>query len=162
MKRAVLACSLNGLLFGGIKLLYELAGGNFSGLLYCSFLGVTVTLAVGAQWKEVPYYLGSLGFGLVWVGLYLGIEAALLTLPIGETAGKAIAFGLASFVIEAVNLFVLIKSRCKYAPLQFAVIIGCFSQGCRHIPLILLALIIGMTAGLTSKVIYAWLLKPMK
>ena len=161
-KSAWLACALNGFLFGGVKLFYEFCGGSFAELLFCTFLGITVTLAVGAEGRKLPFYLGNLGIGFFWVWLYIETEVLLLQFSLPDIMGKAIAFGLASFVIETVNLLGLSKSRWHYPALQFAVIVGCFSQKCRQMPLVLLALVLGVGIGVISKQIYANCLKHAK
>lgn len=155
MKYAVFACALNGLLFGAIKLFYELIGGMFSTLLYCAFLGITVTLSVGAGRKEALSYLGNLGIGLFWVWLYVEVETIFLIILSNEWIGKAVAFALVSFVIEVANSFLLRKSKWNYPTHQFAVIIGCFSQKCQHVPLVMAGLVLGVVAAIISKAIYA-------
>lgn len=154
MKRLVWACGLNGMLFGLVKLFYEMAPVPMTNLLYGTFLGFTVTTAVGAEWRKGKEYLGSIGVGLVWAAGYVGLEAALLFLPLPEILTKALAFGIMSFLIEAGNQFVLPRTRCHVIPLQFAVVIGIFSQQCRHVPYVLAALLIGVLAALISRQIY--------
>lgn len=154
LKKTIEACSLNGIMFGLIKLFYESVPEPMSGLLYCTFLGFTVTFAVGGQAKEFGNYLLSIGMGLIWTGGYLGFEAALIWLPFSADSSKAIAFGLMSFVIEFMNVLLLNKTPFRFIPLQFAVVIGVFSQQCQHIPFVLFALLLGVITALCSKTIY--------
>lgn len=158
MKNTMLALSLNGIMFGLIKLFYELVPKPMSALLYCTFLGFTVTFAAGARVRETAAYLGSIFIGIVWVMGYIGFEAVFLVLAMPESGVKGLAFGCMSFVIEALNLLIIGKTRFKYVPLQFAVVIGIFSQQCRHIPSVLAALMIGVLAALLSRKIYVELL----
>lgn len=178
MKHTILACCLNGILLGVIKLFYELVPEPMSNLLYCTFLGFTVTLAVGAQIRELGDYLGSILMGIIWVMGYVGIESMVLQLlipfsispPISRSipqsilrsGAKGVAFGFMSFVIEASNLLFIGKTRFRFVPLQFAVVIGVFSQQCRHIPYVLAAILIGVLTALLSKKIYLEFLPTLK
>ncbi|MGN0978592.1 MAG: hypothetical protein ACI4PH_11105 [Faecousia sp.] len=128
-------------------------------LLYCTFLGFTVTFAIGAEKRNLGAYFASVVLGVLWVAGYLGFEAVLLQTPLPDIAAKAIAFGLMSFVIEAMNMLVTKKTPFRFIPLQFAVVIGVFSQQCQHIPYILAALVIGVFAAILSKSIYDKFLK---
>jgi hypothetical protein len=163
MSRRVLitiwACLLNGVMFGLVKFFYEAIPVPMSSLLYCTFLGFTMTFAVGAEAGKLGAYFASIALGILWVAGYLGFEAVLLWSPLPDIVTKAIAFGFMSFVIEAMNMLVTQKTPFRFVPLQFAVVIGVFSQQCQHIPYILAALIIGMVAALLSKHIYARLLE---
>lgn len=161
IKVTLWACFLNGVMFGLVKLFYEAAPVPMNALLYCTFLGFTVTFAVGAEAKNLAAYCGSMILGVFWVAGYLGFEAILLWTALPDIATKAIAFGLMSFVIEAMNMLVTKETFCRFIPLQFAVVIGVFSQQCQHIPYILAALAIGMFAALLSKRIYEKFLKAM-
>lgn len=58
MAGIIISTVLNGILLGGVKLFYMLMLEPMNGLLYCTFLGFTVTTAVGANWKKIGYYLG--------------------------------------------------------------------------------------------------------
>lgn len=158
MKKGMWACALNGIMLGAVKLFYELTPIPMANLLYCTFLGFTVTFAVGAEVKKTGRFLGSLAIGLVWAAGYVGVETVFLDFPLPEIAAKALAFGLMSFIIEAGNCMILSKTKFNIVPLQFAVVIGIFSQQCRHIPYILGALLIGMTVAVISKQIYGCLL----
>lgn len=158
MKKTFLAFVLNGALLGLIKLFYELVP-PMSGLLYCTFLGFTITTAVGAKAAQTGAYLVSTVLGAAWAAGYVALEQLLLLTALPETASKALAFGLMSFIIEAANglAFTKVKST-RYVPLQFAVIIAIFSQQCQHVPQVLAALVIGAAAALLSKHIYTMLL----
>lgn len=148
------ACALNGLMFGAVKWFYEIISLPMHGVLYCTFLGFTVTFSVGAKREALGAYLGNLIIGLVWVAGYMGVESAVLLLPISALAAKVTAFGLMSFVIEAVNTMVLGKTGFCFVPIQFAVVIGVFSQQGKHMVSVVAALLIGMVAALISKMIY--------
>ena len=154
LKKALVACFLNGVMFGLIKLFYESVPAPMNDLLYCTFLGFTVTFAVGGNVKEFGKYLLSSGIGLLWVGGYLVFEAALVGLPFPVHGLKAFSFGLMSFVIEFMNQTFLPETPFRFIPLQFAVVVGIFSQKCEHIPFVLIALLIGFAAAPLSKVIY--------
>ena len=62
MKKILAACGINGLMFGFIKLFYEFTPLPMTMLLYCTFLGFTVTFAVGADTKKFLQYLSQLVF----------------------------------------------------------------------------------------------------
>lgn len=162
MKNLNLACLLNGIMFGLIKLFYEIVQAPMSAILYCTFLGFTVTFAVGAQSRKMGAYLGSIVVGVLWVAGYIGFEYLFLLAPIPEIVAKVVAFGFMSFVIEIVNLRVIGKTQFKFVPLQFAVVISVFSQQGEHIAYVLMALIIGVLAALLSKAIYMKLLPTCK
>ncbi|MGM9602398.1 MAG: hypothetical protein ACI3W5_12570 [Faecousia sp.] len=161
-KKVILPCILNGVLFGVIKLCFELSGESYSQFLYCSFLGITVTLAAGAKPEELLSYFRNLLIGLIWVGLFLGTEAVCLLLPMPLFFTKALSFGLTSFVIELTNQSVLGARFFQYPSLQFAVIIGCFSQKCSHMSVVFTALTIGICAAILSKLIYVGCARPTK
>ena len=149
------ACALNGVMFGAVKWFYEMVPMPMHEILYCTFLGFTVTAAVGARRKDVPLYLANTGIGLLWVAGYIGLEAAFLCVPIPDTAGKAAAFGFMSFVIEAANMLFLKQRNMSIIPVQFAAVIGVFSQKGEHIACVTAALLIGEAAALLSRGIYA-------
>ncbi|OUQ21865.1 hypothetical protein B5E84_00980 [Lachnoclostridium sp. An14] len=161
MRNQIWACALNGILFGLIKLFYEIVPAPMAELLYCTFLGFTVTYAVGAEWKKAGHYVCSLAVGLIWVAGYVGLEMVFWQFPLQAAISRAVSFGVVSFVIEGANLFFLPKTKGAVVPLQFAVVIGVFSQKCRHIPYVLTALFIGVAAALISKQIYKYFL-PVK
>ena len=154
MKKIIAACSVNGVMFGFIKLFYELTPLPMTVLLYCTFLGFTVTFAVGADAKKFLQYMSSILFGIVWVAGFILFEKIFLLTSLPVIASKAIAFGVMSFVIEVANVKYLKDTCFGFIPLQFAVVIGVFSQQCQHIPFILTALVIGIFAALLSKKIY--------
>ena len=154
MRNTMLALFLNGVMFGLIKLFYEIVPEPMSVLLYCTFLGFTVTFSVGAQIRELRAYLGSIVIGSIWVAGFAGVENMFLSFMVPLVGAKVIAFGFMSFLIEASNLLGIGKLKLKYIPLQFAVVIGVFSQQCEHIPYVLISLIIGILAALLSKRIY--------
>jgi hypothetical protein len=148
------ACVLNGIMFGIAKLFYEVVPVPMHNLLYCSFLGFTVTSATNPEMNSIPKLLASMGAGLVWVGGYILFEYMFLKLPITPMVSKAVAFGLMSFLIEVLNTQYLRKTPFQCIPLQFAVVIAMFSQQCHNIMLVLVALIIGVIMALLSKRIY--------
>ena len=149
------ACALNGIMFGAVKWFYEILPMPMHEILYCTFLGFTVTTAVGARRRELPLYLANTGIGLLWVAGYMGFEAVFLLTSLPDTAAKAAAFGLMSFVIEAVNMLALKRKNICIIPIQFAVVIGVFSQQGKHIACVTAALLIGGAAAFLSREIYA-------
>ena len=153
-RKIILACALNGLMFGGIKWVYELSPMPMTLLLYCTFLGFTVTSCVGAKAEKAGIYLCNFAIGFLWAMGYMGAEYILLLLPLSIIMAKTAAFGIVSFLIEITNILLPNKNEIWFAPLQFAVIIGIFSQQGNHIPYVVLALVIGMLAALLSKKIY--------
>lgn len=155
MKTKLAACIITGIIFGLFKLFYEFAPETMSTLLYCTCLGFTVTFASGAKIKQFPGYLLSMLTGLLWVAGYVYSEKVFLMTGISELPAKVIAFGLVSFFIEMMNGFVLPNTAFRYVPLQFAVIIGVFSQKCNHIPEVFLAILIGAAGAIISKKMYA-------
>lgn len=159
IKMTVLACFLNGIMFGMIKLFYEIVPHPMNGLLYCTFLGFTITFAVGADKKQIKEYFGSIVVGVLWVLGYLGFEFIFLLFPIDTLTAKVLAFGIMSFLIEIINIRILNNTHFRYVPLQFSVVIGVFSQNGENIPYVLIALMIGILAAILSKQIYGRFLK---
>ncbi len=156
MKRQLELCLLNGLLFAVLKCFYEVVPMPMPmhDLLYCTFLGITVTGAVGACWRKIPCYLIHFLIGVVWVIGYIGCESFFLCLPLNYVIAKVIAFGLVSAFIEIVNHMVFQKTALRYTALQFSVVIGVFSQRGKNMEYVLAALLAGMLTAVISKFIY--------
>lgn len=154
MKKTALAFLLNGIMFGMIKLFYELVSHPMNGLLYCTFLGLTVTFSVGADKRQIRAYFGNLVVGILWLFGYLGFEYIFLLFPLDSLLARVLAFGFMSFLIEILNVRIIGNTHFRYVPLQFAVVIGVFSQNGKNIPYVLIALIIGIFAAILSKQIY--------
>lgn len=150
------ACLLNGLLLGALKWFYEMVPAPMSGLLYCTFLGFTVTAASGSRPERLPHYLASMGTGFAWALGYIGMEKILFLASIPAIAARAIAFGIVSFLIEAANKRLTPGTPAGVITLQFAVIIGIFSQKCQHMGFVLCALFIGVLCALVSAYIYRY------
>lgn len=159
MLSVLLACVLNGLMLGLVKLFYLLVPEPMSGLLYCTFLGFTVTYAAGVPAENIKNGICSFFMGIIWTIGYVVIEKIFLYTPLSDVASCAIAFGLTSFIIEAMNILVTRDTPSGISALQFAVIIGVFSQKCQHVVYVILAVLLGYGAALISKMIYLKLAK---
>lgn len=159
MSAVILACVLNGLMLGLVKLFYLLVPEPMNGLLYCTFLGFTVTYAAGASAENIKNGLCSFLTGAVWTIGYVAIEKIFLYTSIPDVSACAIAFGLTSFIIEAMNILVTRDTSFGISALQFAVIIGVFSQKCQHVGYVILAILLGYGTALISKAIYSKLAK---
>lgn len=156
MKTKLAACIITGIIFGIFKLFYEFAPETMRALLYCTCLGFTVTFASGAKINQFPGYLLSMLTGLLWAAGYVFGEKAFLMTGMPDLPAKVAAFGLVSLCIEMMNSFVLPNTVFRFIPLQFAVIIGVFSQKCDHIPEVFLAILIGAAGAVISKQMYTY------
>ncbi|MCD7788977.1 MAG: DUF1097 family protein [Bacteroides thetaiotaomicron] len=153
------ACSLNGVMYFVLKLLYNLAPEPLNGMMYLVFLGLCVTFAVGAEWKRLPSYLGCIVVGVVWFYGYCEFDALTNGFLFSDAVNSAIGFGFMSFVIEIFNICLLSGTPLGFSPMQFASVIGIFSQGGENIPYVLVSLVVGMMAAMLSKTIYSTILR---
>lgn len=154
MLYVIMACALNGLLLGVIKLFYLLVPEPMNSLIYCTFLGFTVSYAAGHPVENIKNGICSFLTGGIWTIGYVVLEKLFLLTPLPVIGSSALAFAMTSFIIEAANILIIRNTPCGISALQFAIIIGVFSQKCQHIVYVSLAILIGYAAALISKMIY--------
>lgn len=154
MSEVIVACVLNGVLLGAVKLFYLVVPEPMSGLLYCTFLGFTVTYAAGPSADDGKTGICSFLTGGAWTIGYVVLEKLFLLTPLPAVVSCTLAFGIVSFGIEAANILITRNTPFGISALQFAVIIGVFSQKCQHVVYVILAVVIGYIAALISKAIY--------
>ena len=154
MAGVIIGTLLNGVLLGLVKCFYMLMPAPMNELLYCTFLGFTVTTVCGAQWKKTGHYLGGFGVGILFTEAYIWTEKLFLKGNLPELMECVMAFAVVSFLIEISNILVTRDTPFGMIPLQFAVVIGVFSRKGQDISYVMAALVIGMAVAIVSKSIY--------
>lgn len=155
--RALVTAVVRGIAFALITLLFTTVD-FFKELLWCIYIGFSLTMAFGAKKGEYKYYVCSLLAGYVWSLAYVFFPSFMeKTFPIPSFAAMTVSELILTFLLLFVHLKFLRNTWLNKIPMVFAEITTVFIGGIDHIALCGLSTFMGISMAVLTEIIIVFL-----